>query len=212
MKIQVSKKKASLVLFLVGLQIIAASTGICQVSDTSGSSPARNQPSVSCFGFSFGFGNHFSFGLSYDLLGKLEKSKNVDMGVRMAYKGFLFPSHNVPHNYIQGLSFKPRDGITMLTAMLEIEVAGKDTDFGFMIGPAFNLINEITFTPKEYWMGVGSNYSKDSNQINELGLMTEIKFKLTDNDRFGMEISGYININSYRPMVGLSLGLVFGNL
>lgn len=212
MKNQAGLIKTSLVLIMTGIQVISASGGTCQPGDTLENNPPQNHPSVSCLGANFGFGNHGSFGLSYDLLGRLGKSKNADIGVRLAYRGFLFPARNLPDNYIQGLSFKPRDGITMLTAMLAVEVPGKETDFGFMIGPAFNLINEITFTLKESWMKIGSNYSREYNQINELGLMLEIKVKITDNYRFGMETSGYININMYRPMVGLSLGIVFGNL
>lgn len=202
-------------MLLIAILMFAAIThGLGQVSkDPAGSAPS-DQPSVSCMGIGFGFGNHFSIGMSYDILGKLEKSKSAHMGARLAYKGYLFRSLNMPADYEPGLfGGMPRDGISMLAVLIAVEArVNEDSDFGFLLGPAFNSIREISFTPDRNRIWGESNYDKDHERIAELGVMMEVKIKFRASDRYGLEVSGYLNANLYNSIVGLSLGFVFGNI
>jgi hypothetical protein len=139
-----------------------ASSSFGQTTNDSVTAVQESGPSVIGFGIGFGFGNQISIGSSLDILGELNNPQGTLVGVRISYRGSIFRPANKPDDY-RGFDLGNVESSTMISAMFAVEAPSRQRKIrcGLALGPAYNYIYEIIYTPDDnYSDPFDSNYHK----------------------------------------------------
>jgi hypothetical protein len=161
-------------------------------------------------------GINLSAGNYFGIHPKLVFSRQGDIIIGLHYMSYYSKSRNVPSDYSAGL-----DILGASFPQISVQVfgftCGKYVSINSRTGYAFSggLMYEFYTEPYGFihqdpgFFNFGSNYTYDLNKGQAVGLLLNPEYFIVGRN-LGTNLGLVIDINTYRPVFGIEVGIVFG--